>query len=325
MQVEKNSILQSHFLIIFRFLNKACMIKSREKDMNPRGLAIDPWSLCTVRQVEELKAAIKVLPIWSTGIVIAVTISQHSFHVLQARTMDRHFIASFQIPAGSFGVFSLLTMTGWVAIYDRALVPFLSKLTKQPRGLGFKQRMGIGLAISCLASAVSALVERRRRSVAIREGFSNNPIGVVSMSAMWLIPQNCLNGLAEGFNAIGQIEFYYSQLPKSMASIAMALFSLGLAMGNVLGSIMVSSLNHLSKENGVIWVSNNLNQGHYDYYYWVLTAMSVLNFFYYLVCSWGYGSCEEKVVWDEDEDLIGEAMSVMTIMPMGSPNIFFSA
>ncbi|XP_015898231.3 protein NRT1/ PTR FAMILY 1.1-like [Ziziphus jujuba] len=304
-----------------RFLNKSCMIKSREKDLDPQGLAIDPWSLCTVRQVEELKAVIKVVPIWSTGIVIAVTLSQHSFHVLQARTMDRHFIGKFQIPPGSFGVFSILTLTLWVAIYDLAIVPFLSKFTNEPRGLSFKLRMGIGLAISCLATAVSALVERHRRSVAIREGFSNNPLGVVSMSAMWLIPQNCLTGLGEAFNAIGQIQFYYSQLPKGMASIAVSLFSLGLGLGNVLGSIIVSSMNDVTKENGVSWVSNNLNQGHYDYYYWVITVMSVVNFFYYLVCSWAYGS-DENVVWDEDEDLKGEAM--IFTKPMESQNIVFS-
>lgn len=304
----------------FRFLNKACIIKNSEKDLNPEGFAIDHWRLCTVKQVEELKALIKVLPIWSSGIPVAVAISQHSFNLLQAKTMDRHIVSSFEIPAGSFGVFAILTLTLWVTTYDLFIVPLLSKFTKQPRGLSFKQRMGIGLAISCIAIAVAADVERRRRSIAIREGFSDNPAGVVSMSAMWLVPQNCLIGLAEAFNAIGQIEFYYSQFPKSMASIAVALFALGMAMGNLVASIIVSSVDDLSKKGGrESWVSNNLNQGHYDYYYWLLTGLCVANFFYYLLCSWIYGSCEEKKIWDDEEE---EQDMNEKLKAMESPNVF---
>lgn len=287
---------------IFRFLNKACIIKNREKDLDNDGVAIEPWKLCTVKQVEELKALVKVIPIWSSGIMIAVTISQYSFPVLQATTMDRHIFAKkLKIPPSSFSVFSLLTLTIWVAIYDRIIVPMLSKFTHRPRGLSLKQRIGIGLALSCVSTAVSALVERKRRNAAIREGFSDNPLGVITMSAMWLVPQYCLVGISEAFNAIGQIEFYYSQFPKSMTSIGVSLLSLGFAVGNLVGSLIVSILNHVTKRGGkVSWVANNLNRGHYDYYYWILCVLSVINFFYYLACSWAYGSCEDAKVWDEE-------------------------
>lgn len=209
------------FLCFFRFLNKACIVRNPEKDLTPNGSAIDPWSLCTVKQVEEFKALIKVLPIWSTGVVIAVTVSQHSFPVLQANSMDRHVIGSFKIPPGSFDVFSLITLTIWIALYDQILVKQISKFTKLPQGLSLKQRMGIGLFLSCLAMGVSAMVERKRRDAAITQGLVRNPYGVVNMSAFWLVPQFCLLGLAEAFNAIGQIEFYYSQFPKSMATLVL--------------------------------------------------------------------------------------------------------
>lgn len=127
-----------------------------------------------------------------------------------------------------------------MAIYDRILVPLISKYTKRPGGLSFKQRIGTGLVLSCLAMAVASEVERRRRNTAIQEGFENNKHGVVTMSAWWLVPQHCLTGLAEAFNAIGQIEFYYSQFPKSMSSIAVALLSLGFGMGSLVGSLIVT-------------------------------------------------------------------------------------
>ncbi|OMO77612.1 Proton-dependent oligopeptide transporter family [Corchorus olitorius] len=311
-----------------RFLNKACVIRSPEKELNIDGWAIDPWSLCTVKEVEELKALIKVLPIWSTGIMLATTISQHTFPVLQASVMDRHLFGSnLKIPAGSFGIFAMIALTIWVAIYDRIVVPLLSKFTKRRRGLTFKERMGIGLVISCAATAVAATMESKRRAQAIRQGLADHPYAQVNMSAMWLVPQYCLIGLAEGFNAIGQIEFYYSQFPKSMASIGVALFSLGMAVGNLVGSLIVGILNEVTKKHGkVSWVSSNLNKGHYDYYYWLLTILSVINVFYYLFVSWGFGSFENKMEWDEAGELtINEEEEDEHVKGKGSPIVVTQA
>ncbi|XP_061343822.1 protein NRT1/ PTR FAMILY 1.2-like [Gastrolobium bilobum] len=282
-----------------RFLNKACIIKNREKDLDSNGMAVDPWNLCTVRQVEELKVIIKVLPIWSTGIILATAINQQSFAVVQAGTMDR-VVFNLNIPQTSFGAFTIITLTLWIAIYDRIIVPLLLIYKK---GLTVKQRMGIGLVISCLANIVAALVEKKRRNAAIREGFMNNPNGVVNMSAMWLVPQYSLFGLAEAFNAIGQIEFYYTQFPKTMSSIAIALFTLGFGMGNLVASIIVKVVKDGTVRPGEeSWLSSNLNRGHYDYYYALLFILSLVNLFYYFICSRAYGSTEDIQIWDEEVD-----------------------
>ncbi|CAK9172753.1 unnamed protein product [Ilex paraguariensis] len=293
-----------------RFLNKACIIRNPDKDLNPGGSVLERWNLCTVQQVEELKALIKVLPIWSTGIIIALTNSQHSFWVLQANTMDRSLTKNFKIPAGSFSVFELITLTLWVAIYDRILVPRISKFTGKPRGLSLKQRIGIGLFLSFLAIATSALVERTRRARAIDQGLAEQPKAIVKMSAMWLVPQNCLTGLADAFNAVGQVEFYYSQFPKTMSSIGVALFALGMAFGNLGGTLIVKLVDGVSQRGGnVSWVSNNLNKGHYDYYYWLLTILSLANCFYFILCSWAYGSCEDQKFGGEREGIEEEGIA----------------
>ncbi|KAL0410638.1 UNVERIFIED_CONTAM: protein NRT1/ PTR FAMILY 1.2 [Sesamum latifolium] len=316
-----------------RFLNKSCIIRNPEKELKADGTASDPWSLCSVLQVEVLKSLIHLLPIWSTGIMIAVIISQHSFPVLQATTLDRRFIGSFKIPAASFGLFGIITLTLWVSLYDRVIVPQLSKYTKNPRGIGFKTRIGIGLFVSCFATTAAALVERARRARAIDEGLVDVQNAQVNMSAMWLIPQHSLIGLAEGLNAIGQIELYYSQFPKSMGSIAVALFALGMAIANLVGSIIVNIIDVVSKRGGrESWVSSNLNKGHYDYYYWILTVLSVGNLVYFIFCSRAYKSCEGERVWDEDvvEDKAGDFMpkeAAMTDMhnSRDSSSTYFSA
>ncbi|KAG8376044.1 hypothetical protein BUALT_Bualt09G0022700 [Buddleja alternifolia] len=319
-----------------RHLNKACIIRNREKELKADGSASDPWSLCSVLQVEVLKSLIELLPMWSTGIMIAVTISQHTFPVLQASTLNRRLIGNFDIPPASFGLFGILTLTIWLTLYDRVLVPRLSKHTKSSRGIGVKTRIGVGLFISCLATATAALVERTRRSRALHQGLADTPKAQVDMSAVWLIPQHCLTGLAEAFNAIGQIELYYSQFPKSMASIAVALFALGMAVANLIGSLIVTIVDDVSKRGGrESWVSNNLNKGHYDYYYWILTILSVANLIYFNFCSRGYKCCDEKKVWDEDvveEDKTTSAHitkeTAMVDMPVSkesSSSTYFSA
>ncbi|KAK8584811.1 hypothetical protein V6N13_138757 [Hibiscus sabdariffa] len=273
-----------------RFLNKACIIKNLEKDVAPDGSASNPWSLCTVDQVEELKALIKVLPLWSTGIIMSINLSQNSFPVLQANSMDRHLTKKFQIPAGSYGMFNIISLALWVILYDRAILPMISKIKGKPVRIGVKLRMGIGLFLTCIAMVVSAIVENVRRREAIRDGFQNNPQAVLKMSAMWLVPQFCLNGLAEAFTAIGQTEFFYSELPKSMSSIAAALFGLGLAVANLLASVVVSIIDNITSKGGKnSWVSSNINEGRIDNYYWVLAVLSFINLFYYFLCAWAYG------------------------------------
>ncbi|KAG4199152.1 hypothetical protein ERO13_A05G131900v2 [Gossypium hirsutum] len=273
-----------------RFLNKACIIKNPEQDIALDGSAANPWSLCTVEQVEELKALIKVLPLWSTGIIMSINLSQNSFPVLQASSMDRDLTKKFQIPAGSYGMFNIISLALWVIFYDRAILPMASKIKGKPVRIGVKLRMGIGLFLTCIAMVVSAIVENARRKEAIRSGFQNNPTAVVKMSAMWLVPQFCLNGFAEAFTAIGQTEFFYSELPKSMSSIAAALFGLGLAVANVLASVVVSIIDDITSKGGKeSWVSSNINKGRIDNYYWVLAILSFINLFYYFLCAWAYG------------------------------------
>ena len=281
------------FCPLSRCLNRACIIRDPQKDLNPEGSPINPWNLCTIDQVESLKALLRVIPMWSTGFMILVSLNQNSFSTLQASMMDRHLGPKIQIPAGSFTVFTIITLTIWVAIYDRAIVPLLAKLTGKPRGLGTKMRMGIGLVLSALAMAVSAMVENIRRNIAIDQGLADKPM-VMDMSAMWLIPQYCLFGLAEAFNAIGQIEFYFSQFPRNMSSIAMALFTLGMAVANLVGSFLVKIVDKATKKGGnESWLSRNLNEGHLEYYYWLITIMCVVNFVYFLGCCWAYGPSED--------------------------------
>ncbi|KAI3803395.1 hypothetical protein L1987_31546 [Smallanthus sonchifolius] len=288
-----------------RFLNKACIIQN-PKDLTQEGTPSNPWHLCTIEQVEELKSLIRVLPLWSSGLMMSINVSQSSFPVLQAKTMDRHLSSSstFQIPPASFPFFTIAMIAIWVILYDRVIIPLCSKTLRKQVHLSVKSRMGIGLVISTLAMIISAVVEHIRRKKAIAEGVEHEAEAVVNMSAMWLIPQYCLHGLAEALSAIGQNEFYYSEFPKSMSSIAGSLFLEGMGVANLLASVILTMVEKLTRGRGKEgWIATNINQGRYDCYYWVLALMSFVNLFYFVACSWGYGPCvDEKVKGETCED-----------------------
>ncbi|XP_010503915.1 PREDICTED: protein NRT1/ PTR FAMILY 1.1-like [Camelina sativa] len=296
-----------------RFINKACVIRNREEDLGSDGLALNPWRLCTTDKVEELKALVKVIPVWSTGIMMSINVSQNSFQLLQAKSMDRHLSSgsTFQIPAGSFGMFTIIALISWVVLYDRAILPLASKIQGRPVRVNVKIRMGLGLFISFLAMALSATVEHYRRKTAISQGLANNADATVNISAMWLVPQYVLHGLAEALTGIGQTEFFYTEFPKSMSSIAASLFGLGMAVANILASVILNAVKSSSKKGNVSWIEDNINKGHYDYYYWVLATLSFVNVIYYVVCSWSYGPTVDQVrndkvngVREEEEEVI---------------------
>ncbi|KAI7752557.1 hypothetical protein M8C21_016969, partial [Ambrosia artemisiifolia] len=260
-----------------RYLNKACIL-CKSENMTTK----DPWTICTVDQVEELKALFKVMPLWSSCIMLSVLMSQITFPVMQASTMDRHITSGFEIPKASFSFFSIVTIMIWVILYDRAIIPILSKIQGKPAYINVKLRIGAGLVFSIIATVVVGLVEHIRKNKAIEDGLLNNPQGVVKMSAMWLIPQHVLYGLADGLNIIGQIEFYYHEFPKSMSSIASALYLLGSAFGHLLASTLISLVDDLTKRDGEeSWVSTNINRAHYD--------------------NWAYGPCVDRRVVEADK------------------------
>lgn len=154
--------------------------------------------------------------------------------------------------------------------------------------------MGTGIFLSCLSMMAIAIIENIRRNRAIRQG---------KMSARGLIPQYCLNGLAEGLSFTAQNEFYYSESPKSMASIGSTMCALGFSVANLVASLVMSTVDNVTKRGGKeSWVSSNINKGHYDYYFCFLVSLSIINMIYFLICSKFYGPCKGEKVETLDED-----------------------
>ncbi|XP_019416243.1 PREDICTED: protein NRT1/ PTR FAMILY 3.1-like [Lupinus angustifolius] len=291
----------------YKFLDKAAIVKEEEaRDPNaPPNL----WKLTTVHRVEELKCIIRMLPIWSCGILLITTAShQHSFTIQQARTMDRHLSHKFQISPASMSIFNVLTTMIGVVLYERLLVPFVRRITKNPSGITSLQRMGVGFVVNILATLVAAQVEVKRKLVAAKYHLLDDPKAIIPISVFWLVPQYCLHGVAEVFMMVGHLEFLFEQSPESMRSTATALNSLTSGIGNYLGTLLVALVHkYTGKERN--WLPDrNLNRGRLENYYWLASGIQVINLIYYLICAhyYTYKSIEEICDTNKEEELKAE-------------------
>ncbi|CDP13934.1 unnamed protein product [Coffea canephora] len=278
---------QIHHTSLFRFLDKAAIKQDGD------GSRRQP---CTVTQVEESKLILGMAMIWLATLIPSTIWAQvNTLFVKQGTTLDRHLGSTFQIPAASLGSFVTLSMLLTVPMYDRYFVPLMRKKTGNPRGITLLQRLGIGILIQIFAIAIAYAVEVRRMHV-IRLHHIKGPEEIVPMTILALLPQYVLLGIADVFNAIGLLEFFYDQSPDDMRSLGTTYFTSGIGIGNFLNSFLVTMVDKISgSHGGKSWIGKNLNDSHLDYYYSFLLIICTINMGIFLWASRKYVYKRESI------------------------------
>ncbi|KAJ0987547.1 hypothetical protein J5N97_005903 [Dioscorea zingiberensis] len=270
----------------FSFLDKAATIANHDVQAG-RSLS-NPWRLCTVTQVEELKILLRLFPILATSIAFAAVCSQHAMFVEQGLTLNSTIGTTFSIPPASLSAFNIISVIICVPLYDKFLVPLAKTFTGNERGFSSLQRIGIGQVIGVLVMATAATVEKKRLNIVKAEGLVHQKTPV-SMSILWQVPQYFLTGAGEVFATIGQLEFFYDQSPDAMRSLCNAFALLSLALGNYFNSMLLTLVRSLTTRGGNPgWIPDCLNEGHLDYYFWLLAGINVVNFLVYVCCAIHY-------------------------------------
>ncbi|OMP07229.1 Proton-dependent oligopeptide transporter family [Corchorus olitorius] len=270
----------------FCFLDKAAIVAEGDFERNVVSTPPNPWKLCSVTKVEEVKMMVLLLPIWATTIIFWTTYAQMiTFSVEQASTMNRS-IGGFQIPAGSLTVFFVAAILITLGVYDRLIMPFWKKWKGKP-GFTSLQRISIGLVLSTIGMAAAALAERKRLAVAsATAGATKGPLPI---SVFLLIPQFFLVGAGEAFIYTGQLDFFITQSPKGMKTMSTGLFLTTLSLGFFVSSFLVSVVKKVTGSNGGQgWLADNINHGRLDCFYGLLAVLGVINFALYLVCATWY-------------------------------------
>ncbi|XP_008808100.1 protein NRT1/ PTR FAMILY 7.2 isoform X2 [Phoenix dactylifera] len=282
----------------FRFLDKAATLTADDYCM--RAKMNNPWKLCTVTQVEEVKCVLKVLPIWLCTIIYSVVFTQMaSLFVEQGASMNTK-IGTFHIPPASMSVFDILSVLVFIVIYRRVLTPVLSRLSNNPKGLTELQRMGLGLVIGMLAMVAAGLVEvERLKGVSVPDEPS-------SLSIFCQIPQYALIGASEVFMYVGQLEFFNGQAPDGIKSFGSSLSMASISLGNYVSIMIVNLVTTVtSGDKNPGWIPGNLNHGHLDRFYFLLVILTAVDFILYVVCAKWY-KCIKLESNDDGEEMIAK-------------------
>ncbi|KAF5740718.1 hypothetical protein HS088_TW11G00795 [Tripterygium wilfordii] len=287
----------------FRFLDRAAIIRSSSTDVGT-SKHTDRWSLCTVTQIEETKILVRMLPIIISTIFMNTCVAQlQTFSIQQSNTLDTN-ILGFKVPGPSIPVIPLLFMFVLIPVYEHIFVPLARKITGIPTGITHLQRIGVGLVLSAISMAVAGIVETRRKRVAIQHNMVDS-VEPLPMSVLWLGFQYAIFGGADMFTLAGLLEFFHSESSARMKSFGTAISWWPIGFGYFLSSVLVEVVNKVS---GGWLASKNLNTGKLNYFYWLLSGLSLLNFGFYLVCASRY---RYKKVDVKQVELVEEDSSVL--------------
>uniref|UniRef100_A0A2N9F3Z4 Major facilitator superfamily (MFS) profile domain-containing protein n=1 Tax=Fagus sylvatica TaxID=28930 RepID=A0A2N9F3Z4_FAGSY len=265
----------------FKFLNKALLAPDGSKE---------DGVVCSISEVEEAKAVLRLVPIWVTSLAYAIVFSQSStFFTKQGATMDRTIVPGLDVPAASLQSFISLSVVLFIPIYDRIFVPIARSFSKVPSGITMLQRIGIGMLLSASSMVIAALVEMIRLKTAQEYGLVDLPNVTIPMSIWWLIPQYVLFGIADVFTMVGLQEFFYDQVPNELRSVGLALYLSIFGVGSFLSSFLISAIEKATGVDGQeSWFANNLNRAHLDYFYWLLAGLSIIELAVFLYFAKSY-------------------------------------
>ncbi|GJV86366.1 proton-dependent oligopeptide transporter family protein [Tanacetum coccineum] len=236
-----------------------------------------------VEEMEEVKAVLRLVPIWASLLGCAIVFAQTStLYTKQAAALDRSIGSSFEVPAATLQAFITLFIIILISIYNTMLVP-LRAITNKPSGIALLQRIGTGIVFSILLMVVAAIVETKRLKTAYEYGLVDDPSATIPMKVWWLLPQCLLAGESDVFTIVGMQEFFCEEMPNDLKSIGLALYLSVLGIGSLLSSVLFSIVEKLTCGNGQDgWISENVNKGHIDYFYYLLAGISAGAFMIYI-------------------------------------------
>ncbi|XVE76954.1 hypothetical protein DITRI_Ditri13aG0022200 [Diplodiscus trichospermus] len=272
----------------FKFLDRAAMISPTDIFLvTNKGETANPWYLCTITQVEEVKCILRLLPIWLSSVLSSVVFIQMlSLFVEQGAAMNTTIFSNFHIPPASMFAFDIVSTSTFILFYDKLIVPLYIRLTKrEPSPPSELQRIGIGIAIAMLSMIIAGIVEQQRLKHANHNGQETS-----DLSIFWQTPQYVLVvGVSEALVYVAQMEFFASQAPDGLRSLGIGLSMCSFAMGSYTCGIILTAVMAITSKNGKPgWVPSDLNAGHLDRYFFLLAALTALNLVLFVICATRY-------------------------------------
>ncbi|KAI7729404.1 hypothetical protein M8C21_010242 [Ambrosia artemisiifolia] len=237
------------------------------------------WTLCTVREVEDTKTGIRMvpmlLPFIGTGLVLSLGTS---YFLEQANHMDRKLGSiEIQIP-----IFFLLYMS--FASLSQPIFNALLKRIPIPDRYHAATEIAVGMVLSILCCITAAIVEIRRLQVIRSHGLTDKSNERIPMSVFYLVPQFVLHAAVDGILTSGTFRLLNDHhIPAMMHKYLFYLSKFFLGLGIMANVLLVYIVEKVSD-----WFQHTLNKSHLDRYYWTLAGLSTVNLVIYTILAYFY-------------------------------------
>ncbi|KAM2107445.1 protein NRT1/ PTR FAMILY 5.9-like [Malus sylvestris] len=242
--------------------------------------------------IENAKVLLRLLPIWIMLLMFAVIFQQPpTFFTKQGMTMKRNIGSNFKIPPATLQSAITLSIILLMPLYDKIMIPITRLVTCSEKGISVMQRMGIGMFVSVIAMAIAAVVETKRLKISREMEMRGSQSETVPLSIFWLLPQYILLGISDIFTVVGMQEFFYSEVPGRMRTMAFALYTSVFGVGSYLSTFLIATVEAVTSSEGrQSWFSDDMGEARLDKYYWFLASLSALSFVFYVILSTFYTS-----------------------------------
>ncbi|KAG7383873.1 hypothetical protein PHYPSEUDO_003230 [Phytophthora pseudosyringae] len=259
-------------------------------------------------QVDGYKKLVSVLPFAAYTIIWQCAYDQTdaNFQSITQQCdlrLDRSDPDSSQVPGAMLGVFDPIFIVICIPILDSVVYPLYEKrFGKPPSHFG---RVCAGLIVAAVGIFWSGIFEAIRRNAGalqdangdpILDGGSEQPMNDISWAAA--IPNYVFIALAECLINVTAYDVFYSIVPLGLKSTSQ---SVNLFMTSV-GSVMTSVFTVMFSP---YLPTDDLNDGHLEYMFFTVGAVSVANFFafYFTMKKMNFGMSSSSS--NDDDDAFG--------------------
>jgi peptide/histidine transporter 3/4 len=231
--------------------------------------------------VDGVKKVIRILPFNAFNVFFWCCQSQSSNNqsiVQQTDVRVGDSLDAYQIPGPTIQMFNPILILVLVPLTQKVIYPYYEKrVGKKPSPFG---KVFLGYVIIIIAVVWTGTYEVIRRSASPLtyigadgeiEYILNDDGGQVMNDISWAttIPQYLLIASGEVFTAITSYDINYSEVPASMRGTSIALGFFVNSMGSTLMSVFVQLFGK--------YITSDLNDGHFEYMYYTISAVMVLN------------------------------------------------
>eukprot|EP01084_Bolivina_argentea_P003568 6712_1 len=254
------------------------------------------------REIQDVKNMLSIFPFWICYVIYFSVWSQlNTLIYAQGCQLNYHIDSlNWNFPITALSIFGIITVLILIPLFDRYLFPMFRKYGIKVTML---RKMGAGFIFAILSMICAGIVEIYRKNASLsnihvsvcNSNDDEHRVYVSNLSIFWQIPSFILAGISEVLTSITGSELFFNEAPKSMKSVMAAVYRMAIGFGSYLTAVYIMMVN-VDKNNK--WITDDLNDGHVDWYFFVIAAFITAAFFIFL---WNANKYEYKITIENNQ------------------------